>query len=413
MSAPRAELLIVNARLWSDGGTLPKRDALAVAGGRIRAVGVRSALESRVGPRTRVIDARGATVTPGLCDAHIHLLPWARQRSEVSLHDCGTREEALMRIRDFLARHPGGTPVAGRGWNADDWQEPPDRAALDAVAPERPVVLHSRDFHALWVNSAALAEAGVTRRTADVEGGVIERDAALEPTGVLRENAVRLVRSVTDRAAAAAGEPRDLLERAARELHALGITAVHDFERGEAAFTAMERFARGGGGSARVRVLQCVGPEDLDRVRSLRMRSGDGDDFFRVGALKLFADGTLGSRTAAMLEPYDGTSERGLDLLPGAELEADVARALDSGLSVAIHAIGDRACHRALDAFERTGDRRARIALPCRIEHAQLVAPADLPRFAALGVAAAMQPLHCTSDIGLAERFWGSRRAGA
>jgi predicted amidohydrolase YtcJ len=408
VSDARADLLIVNARLWTDGALLDRVNAISIRGRDIAAVGDRAALESLAGPRTRIIDACGATVTPGICDAHLHLLPWARARAEVALAGSSTRDEALSRVRTWLAQRPGTEPVLGRGWDANDWREPPERGALDAIAADRPVLLHSHDFHALWVNSAALKEAGVTRATRDPQGGLIERDAAGEPTGVLRENAVMLMRSLEERGALQAGGEPELLAAAAHALHAQGVTAVHDFERGEKAWRTMESFARGG--SARVRVVQCVGYEDLGRVSALGLSTGDGDETFRVGSLKLFADGTLGSRTAALLAPYDGTDERGIDILEAAELAQRVAIALDRGISVAIHAIGDRACRHALDAFERAGDRRARARGPCRIEHAQLVSPADLPRFASLGVTASMQPQHCTSDIELAERYWGTRR---
>jgi predicted amidohydrolase YtcJ len=408
VSDARADLLIVNARVWTDGARVGHANAIAVRGRELAAVGDRAALESFAGPRTRVIDARGATVTPGICDAHLHLLPWARARAEVALAGARERDEALARVRAWAAQRPGTRPLMGRGWDANDWREPPERGALDAIADDRPVLLHSHDFHALWVNSAALREAGVTRATRDPQGGLIERDAAGEPTGVLRENAVMLMQALEERGAREAGGEPELLAAAAQALHAQGVTSVHDFERGEKAWRTMESFARGAG--ARVRVVQCVGYEDLERVIALGLSTGDGDDTFRIGSLKMFADGTLGSRTAALLAPYDGTDERGIDILEAAELMHRVANALDRGISVAIHAIGDRACRHALDAFERAGDRRRRARGPCRIEHAQLVSPADLPRFAALGVTASMQPQHCTSDIDLAERFWGTRR---
>ncbi|MGH3056077.1 MAG: amidohydrolase, partial [Gaiellaceae bacterium] len=304
--------------------------------------------------------------------------------------------------------------MVGRGWDANDWPEAPHRGPLDALAPDRPVLLHSRDFHALWVNGAALRAAGLSRTSVAAPGGLIERDTSGEPSGVVRENAVRAFHALEQRAATASGDPLALLTEAATALHALGVTGVHDFERGEAAFTLMSRFARGEHAStgARLRVVQCVDPEDLERVAALGLKSGDGDDAFRVGTVKLFADGTLGSRTAAMLEPYQGTSERGLEVLTPADLDQRLSRARAAGFAVAIHAIGDRACRNALDAFERLHARRSGAAPPAladRIEHIQLLAPADLMRFAALGVTASMQPLHSTTDAPLARRQWGSR----
>ena len=407
MSAP-ADLLIMHARLWTDGASLPAADALAIRGNRIVGVGREPELRHLTGPRTRVIDAARRTVTPGLWDAHLHLLPWARSRVELDLGDAPSLSSACERVRVAAAGSAGDPPLIGRGWSADHWSEPPTRAALDAVVSGRPVLLHSHDFHALWVNSAALAEAGITRDTRDPPGGLIERGSDGIPTGVVRENAVRLFGALLERGARDAGDPAALLTSAAGELHALGVTAVHDFERGATAYTVMERFARSEG--PRLRVLQCVGPDDLERVAALGLRSGSGDDSFRVGPLKLFADGTLGSRTAALLEPYEGSASHGIEVLAPAELAEHVERGLARGLAVAIHAIGDRACRNALDAFDRAGlGRGPRAALTSRIEHAQLVDPADLPRFGALGVAASMQPLHCTADAPAAERAWGPR----
>ena len=412
MTTRAASLLIVRARLWTDGASVPGESAVALAGGRILACGPGAELESRCGPDVPRMDARGGTVTPALCDAHLHLLPWARARAELDLAGTKSALDASRRLSEHLAHHAGSEPVVGRGWDANDWDEPPHRALLDALAPSRPVVLHSRDFHALWVNGAALAAAGITRASRDPAGGLIVRGPGGEPTGVVRENAVRAFHALEERAAASAGDPIERLADAAAALHARGVTAVHDFERGEAAFSLMERFARGGGPRGdRVRVVQCVDPDDLARVAALGMKSGQGDDAFRVGCVKLFADGTLGSRTAAMLEPYEGTGERGLDVLTPDDLDERLTRARAAGFAVAIHAIGDRACRHALDAFERQRARAvgAPPALASRIEHAQLVAPSDLGRFAALGIAASVQPLHSTSDAPLARRYWGDR----
>jgi predicted amidohydrolase YtcJ len=403
--------MITNARLWTDGARVPGMGAVAIADGRILACGPLAPLEALAGPDTTRLDARGGTVTPALWDAHLHLLPWARARAELDLSGTASAEAACRRVADHLARHPGAGPVVGRGWDANDWVAPPHRQVLDVLAPERPVLLHSHDFHAMWANGAALRAAGITRLTTDPPGGRIERDAGGEPSGVLRESAVRPLRALEERAAAATGDPLALLAEAAAALHALGVTAVHDFERGEAPFRLMEQFARGARSDpgARLRVVQCVGPEDLERVASLRLRSGDGDDAFRVGAVKLFADGTLGSRTAAMLEPYEGSDASGIEVLTPDDLGAHIAAARAAGFAVAIHAIGDRACRNALDAFEHAQARATPHAVSDRIEHAQLVSAADLPRFAALGVAASMQPLHCTSDALLARRHWGDR----
>lgn len=392
---------MLHARLWTRGARVAGPDAVIVRDGRIAALDSSAAARAAAGPHTRVIDARGGTVTPGLADAHLHLLDWARARAEVDLAGARSADEAAARVAD-AARGTSGA-VVGRGWDANGWEGLPHRQALDAVVADRPVLLYSRDFHNLWVNGAALAAAGVTAATADPPGGVIARDATGAPTGLLQEHAMRLCAPLAA-SDPAADAPR--LRAAIDELLARGVTAVHDFEGTDAhrLLRAASRDPR------RVRVLMHLPHGQLDAAIALGWSSGLGDDDFRIGAVKLFADGTLGSRTAAMLEPYDGTTERGLDLLPPETLAAEVRRAVEHGWSVAVHAIGDRAARATLDAFSAVAGRLPGLALAPRIEHAQLVHPDDQPRFAALGVAASMQPAHCTSDVPLAERWWGSRR---
>jgi len=400
-----AGLLIANARVWTDGRVDERADAIVVAGGRVLAVGRAVELEPLLRADTVRLDAGGATVTPGLVDAHLHLLAWARSLDEVALAGAASRGEALGRVAAFLAGEPGTGPVSGRGWDENAWRDPPERASLDAVSGERPVLLHSKDYHALWVNSAALRQAGVTRGTPDPEGGRIERDAAGEPTGVVREHAVRLFAGLEARAVR--GSDLERLARAAQRLHEHGVTMVHDFE-GLEALRLLRALTRGPE-LPRLRVVAHLPQAGLEAALALGLESGMGDDRFRYGAVKLFADGTLGSRTAALLEPYEGSTETGMDLVSPAELARAVAQVAGGGLSVAIHAIGDRAVRSALDAIEASAGTLARLALPPRIEHVQLLDPADRPRFARLGVWASLQPSHCVADMEIARRGWGAR----
>jgi predicted amidohydrolase YtcJ len=393
-----ATAIIVGARPWS-GVPLAGADAVAIAGDRVLAVGEAAHLDALGGPDTARIDARGGTVTPGLVDAHIHLVAWARRGAEAGLEPDWPRERVLETMRAWAGAHPEARVLVGRGWAADGWAEPPNRAALDRATGPRPAVLHSKDFHALWVNSAALRAAGVDRRTPDPPGGVLERDADGEPTGVAREHAVRLFRPLLPQADAAAD--RDAVAAGARALLAAGITGAHVFE-GPADRPLLRH-------AAPLRLLSLLAHAELEDAIATGVRSGAPGDGARIGPIKLFADGTLGSRTAAMLEPYDGTDERGLELIPRDELRHTVSRALAAGIAVAVHAIGDRAVRVVLDAFEAAGGARGVPALPSRIEHAQLVHADDVPRFAALGVAASMQPSHGTADIDLARRHWSRR----
>jgi predicted amidohydrolase YtcJ len=402
---PGAGLLITNARVWTDGRVDERADAIAVAGGRVLAVGREAELEPLLRSNTGRLDAAGATVTPGLVDSHLHLLAWARSLDEVALAGVVSRREALARIAAFLAAEPGGGPVTGRGWDACDWSEAPERASLDAVSGGRPVLLHSKDYHALWVNSAALRDAGVDRDTPDPPGGRIERDGTGEPTGIVREHAVRFFAGLE--AGAVRGSDLERLARATQRLHRHGVTMVHDFE-GVEALRLLRTLTRGPGPPS-LRVVAHLPHAGLEAALALGLESGAGDDRFRYGAVKLFADGTLGSRTAALLDPYEGGTETGMDLMSPAELARAVAQAATGGLSVAIHAIGDRAVRSALDAIEASAQVLARLALSPRIEHVQLLDPADRPRFARLGVWASLQPSHCVADLEIAGRGWGAR----
>ncbi len=398
MSAP---LLVVNARPWS--GTPLAADAVLLHDGLIQAVGARAALAA-LGPGARVIDAEGATITPGLVDAHLHLVPWACARRQLDLADAPSRAGVLAAVSAALAESPPGeTPLIGRGWDEHGWEAAPDRASLDAIAPSRPVLLHRHDFHALWVNGAAYQAAGIGRDTADPAAGRFERDSAGELSGLVRENAVRAFQALEERAGPVPDDA--LLDQAAHALHVKGITSVHDYQRNAEDWKRMRALA----GRRRLRVLQHVGSEQVRGAAAAGLRGGAGDDWFRTGSLKLFADGTLGSRTAAMLEPYDDTPALGMALLEPEALGDLVGEGAAAGFSVAIHAIGDRAVRNGLDAIAAHREALSRLPLPPRLEHVQLVDESDLPRFAMLGVAASMQPQHAATDAAVARLAWGRR----
>jgi len=398
-----APLLIVNGRPWS--GRPLEGDAVLVHDGRIVAVGPAPAFRDERAVQ-RVIDAHGGTITPGLVDAHIHLVPWARARRQPDLDGCASREEALERVRAALAAladEPDSTgepaPLVGRGWDDAGWEAPPEASALDALAPERPVLLHRHDFHALWANTAALRAAGVSKATPDPEGGVFVRGPGGEPSGLVREHAVRMFLALEERAAPAVDEA--LLDQAAGALHAEGVTAVHDFQRTQADWERMRSLA----GRHKLRVLQHVGLEQVADARRVELRGGEGDAWFRTGALKLFADGTLGSRTAAMLDPYDDTPGRGMTLLTADEMARSIDRAAAAGFSVAIHAIGDAAVRHALDAI---GSRRGGPPPPAQPPPPPPRPPQPPP---ARGRGASSTSSSCTPRIGIASPRSALRRA--
>ncbi len=375
-------------------------DAVWWQDGRVRAVGWSAELERKVPTRVPRVDLPGTLVTPGFVDGHTHLAMWARSRRRVHLAGVPTRQEALARV---AAGVPENGWILGHGWDANGWAEAPDRLSLDSVSA-LPVYLESIDIHAAWVNTPALLAAGVDRNTPDPPGGRIVRDAAGEPTGLLLEHATRLV---ADRVpAGSASDLVELLRGAQHEAHRMGITGLHDVEGLDAhrAFRTLEE-----ADSLRLRVLFSPPVAQLPALVAAGARSGQGSDWLRLGGVKLFLDGSLGSRTAWMLSPYEDGRDSGMPLCTEAEARAAVTMAAEAGIACAIHAIGDAAVRRALDLLEAA----PRTPLPHRVEHLQCVHPDDLTRAARAGIIASMQPGHLPGDVELAERRWGARGAGA
>jgi len=375
--------------------SLPTAAALAIAGDHVAGgVGVHeTALAS---PET--VDLGGRCVVPGFTDSHVHFPTWAVAQHEVSLDGCGSLEEALDRVRAAEASLPPGRTLRGYGWRNGDWTDTrePTRQDLDAVTGARPAALIAKDYHSLWLNSAALALAG---GDLDVAGGVVERDAGGEPTGVLREESAwrfkeRHLRIPDD-------EYVEAMRAGVKLANARGVTCVHDKDGWLGAAGLWQRLDELHALS--LRVWQSVPHDKLPELRSLSLRSGFGSPLLRVGYLKVFMDGTLGSRTAWML---DGS---GVVITSGEELEAIVRAGAEAGWPVAVHAIGDRANREALDAFERSRGVWEPRGLRQRIEHAQCLAPEDVARFGELGVAASCQFTHAPSDEQLARRFWPDR----
>jgi predicted amidohydrolase YtcJ len=327
---------------------------------------------------------------PAFSDSHVHFPTWSLAQRDVRLDGATTRAEALDRVRRHDRR---GAWVRGYGWRSAEWEAEPDRQSLDEATGDGPAALWAKDYHSLWLNSAALALAGGDLET---QGGVVERDASGEPTGVLREEAAWRFRSRFG----AAGE--DELVEATREGLRLaasrGVGAVHDKDGWLGAARIFQRVHERDG--LTLRVWQSLPHEQLRAIEELRLHAGIGDAYLRLGYLKVFMDGTLGSQTAWML---DGS---GVQITTREELADIVRRAARAGWPVGVHAIGNRANRDALDALEETRGEWAPLGLRQRIEHAQCLAPDDLARFAALGVACSVQFSHAPSDRDLAERFW-------
>jgi len=407
----QADLILYNARVYTLDAGHPHARAVAMAGNRILAVGDDDELRPCLRPGGQAVDLGGRCVIPGLIDAHIHLGWYSLgvYQQQVDLDNVPSRAEALARVAQAAQRTPPGRWIQGGGWNKNLWPEQtfPTAADLDAVAPDHPVALQDKSHHALWVNSRALELAGVTAATADPPGGEILRDEAGRPCGILLEAAGELVsRAIPEpdvETMAAA-----LRQGIARAL-SLGLTGCH--EPGHPTVLAALQLLRARG-ELKLRMLVHLPADGLEAAARLGLRSGLGDEYLRLGGVKLFADGALGPQTASLLAPYEGTPDRtGLPTLTADELGDLVCRAHRSGLSVAVHAIGDAANRATLDAIEkgRQFPPAIRPSLPDRIEHVQLLHPDDLPRLARLGVVASMQPIHATSDMEMAGRHWGRR----
>lgn len=382
----------------------PHPEAVLVRGGLIEAAGPLGELRRRAGRGVEPFDLRGGTLTPGFVDAHIHLITWIRALREARFEKGQTVEELerVVRARERALRP--GEWITVRGWVPRDWDATLlVRSTLDRVAPLHPLVLYAADGHSVWANGAALAAAGIDARAPVSSGGVIRRDASGAPTGHLIEEAANLLRPHVPRL----GDPQVELRDAVARARALGLTSAHDFDRA-ATWRAAQDLDREG--RLGLRLLLSVPVASLGAAEALGLRAGFGSALLRVGPVKMFADGTLGSATALLEEPYEGGElARGIEVTPAAELARQCGEAIRAGLSVAIHAIGDRAVRHALDAIEAAQAGSVRFPGPPRVEHIQLVRAEDLPRFRALGTLASVQPVHQLTDRDVARRYWGPR----
>jgi len=403
----RADLILHNGRIYTMEGDLAPAQAIAVRAGRILAVGSNAEILPLAGLDGEAVDLKGATVVPGFVDGHFHLLEYALRMMTLDLDGLASKEDVLMKVAQKASSTPEGEWILGGGWDRNLWPDPsfPTREDIDTVAPHHPVALFSKDGHTLWLNSLALEKMGITAQTPNPAGGVIERDEKGIPTGILKETAAEMVRKrVESRSSALMCQG---LERAIGELHKKGLTGLHNCEDERALSLLQELRAQG---KLNFRILHHIPLANLDAAVQLGLRSGFGDDFLKIGGVKIFADGALGSRTAAMLEPYlEETDNLGILVLSKEEILEVVKKASQAGLSVAVHAIGDKANRVVLDALEEAL-RSQPHPLRHRIEHVQLLSPSDIPRLSRLKVIASMQPVHAISDMEMADRYWGKER---
>ena len=405
--APVPDRILVGGPVWTALSETPDAGGVAIAGDQIIAVGEAEAIRAMAGPATEVIELNGRFAMPGFIDTHTHFLEGGFRLASVDLRDAATPEEFARRIAEHARTLPDGAWILGGDWDHELWGGAlPDRAWIDAVTPDHPVFVTRLDWHMALANSRAMDVAGFDPSTPDPAGGEIVRDATGRPTGMFKDEAMNLIY-------AAIPDPTDAerdaaLGAAMRHAAARGVTGVHDM--GDWAGLATYRRARDAG-TLTLRVRAFVPLSGWTRLAEYVRAEGTGDELLSWGGLKGFVDGSLGSSTALFFEPYaDDPSERGLRVTEIPALEEQVRGADSAGLQVAIHAIGDRANADLLDlyaAVEREhGPRDRRF----RIEHAQHLRPADVPRFAELGVIPAMQPYHAIDDGRWAERKIGPGR---
>lgn len=384
--------------------------AVAIWDDRLFAVGDDS-LRQSLRRHGQAVDLEGRLVLPGFIDSHIHFAEYALRQQRVDLSGTRSLEEALSRVREAVSRTPPGEWILGGGWDRNLWDPPhfPTRRDLDGVSCGYPIALDSKDVHSLWVNSLALSRAGIGPATPDPAGGKIVREGQSgEPTGVLNEMPAKaLIWEVV---------PPPSLEQLCGAMKAAfpsawqqGITGIHDCE-GPDVLSAFQELRRRG--ELGLRTLVHLTTDTLEHAIAAGVRTGLGDEWVRIGGVKIFMDGALGSHTAWMFDPYMGEPANcGVETTTREELRHLLEPAFSHGISAAIHAIGDRANHNALDVLEEILESHpAARELPNRIEHAQLLAPADIPRFGRLGIIASVQPTHLTADFEMVERYWGPTR---
>lgn len=398
------ETIIVNAKIHTVDAARPAAQAVAICGEVIHRVGTTEEIRTLAGPKTRLIDAAGRLVIPGFNDAHVHLLDGADELVGVDLRPAKDEHDMARRLAAHAAKLPKGRWIVGGYWDHEAWPSKalPTRQAIDAATPDHPVFVQRLDGHMGLANSLAITLAGVTRATKSPDGGTIVADRAGEPAGVFKDNAMELITRVIP-----PDTPAEIIDKAKAALRyaaSLGVTTIQDMTASPQELEAYRELEKRGELTARIYSIQ--------NFPSTRLtRSGQARDWVRVGARKIFADGSMGSGTAAFFESYtDDPTTSGLLIQPPEELEKAIFDADAAGYQLVVHAIGDRANALVLDIFEKLAQvRGARDRRP-RIEHAQVVRTADKPRFKALGVIASIQPSHCIDDMRWAERRIGKHR---
>ena len=411
-SGSKADLILTGGQILTQAETTfpSPPSAVAVAGGKILAVGSDARVLETKGPQTKVVDLNGATVIPGLVDSHCHLYGLGKSLGQIDLMGTESTRQMIDIIKTGATKFAADAWIEGRGWDQNDWeiQEYPTRQMLDAIIPDRPVFLRRVDGHAAWANSEALRRANITAATPDPEGGEIIRDENGEPTGILIDNAVDLVFDVIPEVGPE--ETRRRIKLAIEHCVALGLTGVHEAGvRWERAKVYRDMAAQGEL-DLRVYTMYADHPATLEKAYAEGPVITE-DGMLTIRAIKLYADGALGSRGALLREDYsDQPGHRGLPVTPAGHMREVMRQGGKAGFQICTHAIGDGANRVVLDLCEEVLGELKLDDARWRVEHAQILAPEDIPRFGRLGVIAAMQPVHCTSDMDWADERLGEER---
>jgi len=416
LSALVPQIILYNGILATQSTAHPHAQAVAVGNGKIQALGRNEDVLNLADLYTEKIDLDGRLVVPGFIDTHIHFYEWALKRQGIKLDDLTCLEELLARVREAADSRPPGYWIIGQGWNETDWTERymPTRETLDRAAPAHPVLLWRCDLHLAAVNSTALSLAGITADTPDPPEGRIERNTTGEPTGILRELAINLVRQAI--APPDADQVMEAFEDAVKALHRRGVTGIHDVrlmadEDGASAFQTFQKLDQEG--RLDLRSWVTLPGQHLDNIIDLGIRTGFGNDRLRVGHVKFFSDGGMGARTAWMIDPYLD-AQRGMPLIDMDVLAQDIDKADNAGLSVMVHAVGDRANRELINIFEALESRRTLSGSPSpdiahRIEHVQMLRPEDADRLRDLNVALCVTPANMVLDMNLIDLAVGEK----
>jgi predicted amidohydrolase YtcJ len=402
-----ADMIITNAKIWTGNEAQPYAEAMTLSGDTIVAIGSsREVMKHIQGSTAIIVDMEGRFIVPGFIDSHVHLLQGGSNLASVQLRDASTPEEFITRIRDYAALQKPGTWILGGDWDGMGWESLPRKEWIDSVTPDNPVFVSRLDGHMALANSLAMKLAGVDRRVRDVSGGTIERDSRGEPTGIFKDNAMDLI---SVKIPEQSDEEVDrALVAAMNYLASNGVTSVHGVDAAAYA-DAIARVRARGEQITRIYYLKTI--SRWDELKEQIEREGKGDSWVSTGGVKGFVDGSLGSHTAAFIEPYsDLPTDSGLFVNNKEDLYRWISESDKAGLQVVIHAIGDRAINFLLNTYERVAGENGERDRRFRIEHSQHIAPGDIKRYAELKVIASMQPYHAIDDGRWAEEYIGPER---